>query len=83
MGWLCFLFVVAVSVPAIVKQLNEAAKKKELERLKNEKPDLWLQMKQMEHEQRQMEHQRGLMRHDSMKTGASLGAFILRLLLKK
>jgi hypothetical protein len=73
----------ALAVPAIVKGLKESAKIKELEDLKQNNPQAWVQLKQMEHEERLIEHEKHQMRHDKMKTGVGIGAFILRIITKQ
>ena len=83
MGWLCFFFFMVLAVPAIVKGLKESAKNKELEDLKQKNPEVWVQLKQMEHEERLIEHEKHQMRHDSMKTGVGIGAYLLRIFTKQ
>jgi len=87
MEWLCFLFFLALAVPAVVKALTEAAKKRELEQLKQQNPELWVQLKQMEHEQamiqQQTEQQKKQIQHDRVKTGIGIGFQILQWMTKK
>lgn len=83
MGVFCGLVAVAIIVTAVVEWMAEEAKKKEMDDLKTNNPALWLQAKQMEHEERLMEHQKQLMHHDGFKTKVGIGAFIASLFMKK
>lgn len=87
MEWLCFLFFLAMAAAPIAKAITEAARRKEQDEMKQQHPELWVQLKQLEVEERLMEHQKEQqkqqIRHDQLKTGIGFGATLLRILTKQ
>jgi hypothetical protein len=82
MGLLCFLFVLALAVPAIIKGITEAARKKEEAQLKKDNPKVWLRLKEIEHDKERMAHEQQLEKHQSARQAAGIAAFLIRILTK-
>lgn len=55
---------------AIMKGFKEAREQQEVENLRNTNPQLYAQLKQMEHEQKMMEHNEKRMKHENTQLGA-------------
>jgi len=87
MASLCILLFLVLGVPAIIKACSEAAKKKEMEEFRQQHPELWVQLQQMEHEQilmqQQEDQQKKQLWHDQVKTGANIGFQLAQWLVKK
>jgi len=63
---------------AIMKGLREAREQQEVENLRNTNPQLYAQLKQIEHEQKMMEHDEKRMTHEKQKMGAGIVGSIFR-----
>jgi hypothetical protein len=90
LGMVCLLWVVLMATPLIIRLVMNANKakaaaeaKKEAAELRQRDPEKWMRLQEIEHEKKKMEHEQRVMRHDGMKTSLGVGAFILRMLLKR
>ena len=82
MEWLCFWFFLAMAATPVVKAINEAIKRKEMNEHLKQNPEVFIQLRRMEHEQaiqqQQLEQQQKQIKHDQLKTATGIGMMIAR-----
>jgi hypothetical protein len=82
MPWEAWIFILIVIGYQLYKAYKAYAERQEVENLKHTNPQLYMHIKQMEHEQQMMAHDEKRMRHQNIQTGAGFFSEIFRLFWK-